>query len=102
MLSGLVLIVIKFVIPAFIYILIGACVMSMLFGFGILRPDNRFLVNFYMVLNQITEPVLAPIRALLPQFGAFDFSPIIVLLVLQYLFQPALIQVYLTLAMHGY
>jgi len=29
------------------------------------------------VLHQLTEPLLAPIRRLLPQTGAIDFSPLI-------------------------
>ena len=33
-------------------------------------------------LAAVTEPLLAPIRRLLPRTGAFDFSPIVVILVL--------------------
>ena len=29
------------------------------------------------ILNQITEPILAPIRRVLPKSGAFDFSPLV-------------------------
>jgi YggT family protein len=34
------------------------------------------------LLVQLTEPILAPVRRFLPQSGMFDFSPILVLLVL--------------------
>lgn len=34
------------------------------------------------MLVQLTEPILAPVRRFLPQGGTFDFSPILVLLVL--------------------
>ena len=34
------------------------------------------------VLYQITEPILGPIRRLLPAMGGFDFSPMIALIVL--------------------
>jgi len=33
-------------------------------------------------LVQVTEPILAPVRRFMPQGGMFDFSPILVLLVL--------------------
>jgi YggT family protein len=39
------------------------------------RPLGQFLFT-------LTEPILAPIRRVLPQTGTFDFSPLIVLLVL--------------------
>jgi YggT family protein len=42
------------------------------------RPMGQFLFS-------ITEPVLAPIRRYLPQAGMFDFSPLILLLVLSVL-----------------
>lgn len=42
------------------------------------KPVGQFLFS-------ITEPVLAPIRKVLPQTGMFDFSPLIVLLVLSML-----------------
>ena len=34
------------------------------------------------ILYQVTEPILAPIRRLLPRFGMFDFSPIVAFLLL--------------------
>lgn len=34
------------------------------------------------VLDQLTEPVLAPIRSVLPSFGGIDFSPLVALLIL--------------------
>ena len=45
------------------------------------RP-NPMLLNAYQLVNQITEPVLGPIRRVLPNFGAFDFSPMVALVVL--------------------
>jgi len=35
------------------------------------------------VLRELTEPILAPIRNLLPNMAMFDFSPIIAMLLLQ-------------------
>lgn len=36
-------------------------------------------------VHDATEPILRPIRDLMPQTGMFDFSPIIVLLIVQVL-----------------
>jgi YggT family protein len=35
------------------------------------------------VLNEITEPILAPLRSIMPATGMFDFTPIIAMLLLQ-------------------
>ena len=45
-------------------------------------PYHPLLVSADRVVNQITEPVLAPIRRMLPSFGGLDFSPMVVIIVL--------------------
>jgi YggT family protein len=47
-----------------------------------------YINGFYEIRDlvfRITEPVLGPVRRILPSTGGFDFSPIIVLLVAQLL-----------------
>ena len=44
-------------------------------------PDSPVI----RVLYQVTEPVLAPIRGILPQTGGMDFSPVVALILLQVL-----------------
>jgi YggT family protein len=46
-----------------------------------ISPDSP-ISSIYRVLYQITEPVLGPIRRMLPAMGGFDFSPIIVILLI--------------------
>ena len=45
------------------------------------RP-HPILVSAIRLVNQITEPVLGPVRRSLPKLGGFDFSPMVVLIVL--------------------
>ena len=45
------------------------------------RP-HPILVRALWFVNQITEPILGPVRRSLPSFGGFDFSPMVVLIVL--------------------
>lgn len=44
---------------------------------------SGFLVTIYNVLFQITEPILAPLRRIIPTIGMFDLSPIVAIIVLQ-------------------
>ena len=46
-----------------------------------LSPDNPIV----RVVTLLTEPLLKPIRKVLPDFGGFDFSPMILLLAIQLL-----------------
>ena len=46
-----------------------------------LSPDNPIV----KVTSALTEPVLEPIRKVLPAAGGFDFSPMVLLLGLQLL-----------------
>ena len=45
------------------------------------RP-HPMIVSINTLVNQVTEPVLGPIRRTLPSFGGFDFSPMVVLIIL--------------------
>ena len=40
------------------------------------------LVRVYEVVFGLTEPVLGPIRRMLPQTGMIDFSPLVVMVIL--------------------
>lgn len=43
-------------------------------------PQGRTTLGRFLI--QVTEPLLAPVRRLMPQTGMFDFSPLVVMLVL--------------------
>ncbi|MCQ8242143.1 YggT family protein [Rhizosaccharibacter radicis] len=77
-------------IRLYVLALLLSCLFSLLFAFNILDTRNRLVWTIGDVLNRITEPVLAPVRRILPQFGMVDLSPLVVLLVLQYLVVPLL------------
>ena len=44
-------------------------------------PDARNQI--VVIVHRITEPVLAPVRNLLPAMGGIDFSPLLVLIAVQ-------------------
>jgi len=48
------------------------------------RPPP-ILININTILGQITEPVLGPIRRVLPTFGTLDLSPMVAIIVLEIL-----------------
>ena len=82
------------VIGLFIWALILAAVFSMLASFGVLDTRNRLVWTIGDFLFRVTEPVLRPVRNILPSFGNIDLSPIIVILLLQYVARPLLATLY--------
>ena len=67
----------------YIWAVILAALFSMLSSFGVLDTRNRIVWSIGDFLYKITEPVLRPVRNLLPNLGGIDISPLIVLLLLQ-------------------
>ncbi len=49
------------------------------------------LADVYRVIASICEPYIGIFRRIVPSAGAVDFSPLVALLVLRYLLQPAII-----------
>jgi YggT family protein len=79
---GAILWLILTVIDLFIWLLIISAIMSWLIAFNVVNTRNRFVYMVMDALYKITDPVLRPIRNILPNFGGVDISPIIVILIL--------------------
>ena len=60
-------------------------VIGLLFAFNVVNSSNQFLVQVYRSINSLLEPVLGPIRRILPATGAIDFSPLVLIVALQIL-----------------
>ncbi len=82
------------VIGLFVWALILAAVFSMLASFGVLDTRNRLVWTIGDFLYRVTEPVLRPVRNTLPSFGSLDISPIVVILLLQFVARPLLATIY--------
>jgi len=67
------------------WIIIIQVILSWLFALNILNPSSGGLRAFVLALERITEPVYRPIRRLLPDFGGIDFSPLVILILIQVL-----------------
>lgn len=60
-------------------------IVSWLLAFNIINTRNRFVYEVSRTLNAIVDPLVAPIRKIVPSFGGLDFSPIILLFGLYFL-----------------
>jgi len=66
----------------YIWIVIASAVFSWLYAFNVVNPRNQFVAMIGNALYQMTEPVLRPIRNILPSFGGLDLSPIVLFLII--------------------
>jgi YggT family protein len=62
------------------YVIIGSAILSWLIAFNVVNIRNDFVRSIWTLLNNLTEPVLRPIRRVMPNLGAIDISPVILLL----------------------
>ncbi|MBC7799986.1 MAG: YggT family protein [Gemmatimonadaceae bacterium] len=74
--------------------LILAAIFSTLASFGVLDTRNRLVWTIGDFLFRVTEPILRPIRNVLPNFGNIDLSPIVAILLLEFVARPLLATIF--------
>ena len=67
------------------WIIIIQVILSWLVAFNVLNTSSQGLRAFVGALERITDPLYRPIRKVMPDFGGIDFSPLVLLLVIQIL-----------------
>ena len=75
------------IITIYIWLLIASAILSWLIAFNVVNTRNPIVHTIGNFLYQITEPLLRPIRAMLPNLGGIDISPVILIIGLLFLRQ---------------
>ena len=80
--QGLLLIndIVGMLVSVLVMLIIIQFVIGLLFAFNVVNPSNQFLMSFYQSINSLLDPILRPIRKIMPDTGAIDFSPIVLIL----------------------
>ena len=73
------------ILKLYSYVVIANVVISWLVAFNVLNTSNRFVYAILEFTYRLTYPILNKIRAFLPNLGAFDISPIILLLLIWFI-----------------
>jgi YggT family protein len=73
------------ILKIYSYIVIANVVISWLVSFNVLNTQNRFVYSILEFTYRLTEPFLNRIRRFIPNLGAFDISPIILLLLIWFI-----------------
>ena len=77
--------IVDFLLSILGWIIIGQVILSWLFAFNVLNTNSPGLRRFVEALDRLTAPLYRPIRRLLPDFGGIDFSPLVLLILIQIL-----------------
>ncbi len=72
--------IIGLLVNVFVMLVIIQFVIGLLFAFNVVNTSNQFLAQVYESINRLLEPVLRPVRNILPQTGALDLSPLVVII----------------------
>ncbi len=64
------------------WIIVIQAILSWLLAFNVINTYNDTVRQIWVALQKMTEPIYRPIRRVLPDFGALDLSPLVVLLIL--------------------
>jgi YggT family protein len=71
---------VSYLITLYTYVIIASVILSWLLAFNVINGYNPFVRSLWNGLRAVTEPVLMPIRRMLPDLGGIDISPVVLLL----------------------
>ena len=64
------------------WIIIVQAILSWLIAFNVINTHNEIVRSIWIALDRLTEPLYRPIRKVMPDLGALDLSPMVVLLII--------------------
>ncbi len=77
--------IILLILDLYVWLLIASAILSWLIAFNVVNTRNQLVSGIAEFLYRITEPVLRPIRNVLPNFGGLDISPIVVVIIIYFI-----------------
>jgi YggT family protein len=73
---------VNYLLNLYIYVLLASVIYSWLVAFNVINPYNQFVRSLGQLLDAVTEPLLRPIRRMMPDLGGLDISPMILILII--------------------
>jgi YggT family protein len=69
-----------YILQILIYVIVIQAILSWLVAFNVINLDNRFVRSLLQGLERLLDPLLRPIRRMLPDMGGIDLSPLVLIL----------------------
>ena len=77
--------IVHYLLSILTWIIIIQFVLNWLIVFNVLNTRSPGVNAFVNAIDRITAPLYRPIRKMLPDFGGIDFSPLVVIIIIQIL-----------------
>ena len=77
--------IVDWILWLLMWVVIVQVILSWLLAFNVINPHSQGVRNFIRGLDRLLAPLYRPVRAVLPDFGGIDFSPLVILLVISLL-----------------
>lgn len=77
--------IVGYLISIIVMLVIVQFVLSLLISFNVVNIHNQFVEAIWRAINALLDPILTPIRRIMPHTGAIDFSPLVLIIGLQIL-----------------
>ena len=72
--------IVDLIVSVVVFLIIVQFVLSLLIAFNVVNMSNQFVAAIYSAVNALLDPILRPIRRIMPNTGAIDFSPIVLII----------------------
>ena len=72
--------IVSYLINIIVFVVIVQFVLGLLIAFNVVNMHNNFVAAVWQALNAILDPMLRPIRRMMPHTGAIDFSPMVLII----------------------
>ena len=74
--------IVGYLISILVTVVIVQFVLSLLISFNVVNMHNDFVAAIWRAVNAILEPILRPIRRIMPATGQIDLSPMVLIIAL--------------------
>jgi len=65
-----------------VFVIFANVILSWLVAFNVVNANNQLVSTIWRLTNAVTEPLLSPIRRVLPSLGGIDLSPLVLILLI--------------------
>ena len=86
--------IVLLILDLYWWVLLATIIFSWLISFNVINTRNQIVETVWRVLTALTDPLLRPIRRVIPNFGGLDLSPIVLFLAIYFIQRIIILYVY--------